>query len=264
MKKNRTLKAIGIALTFVIVLSSFPSTILAKDNSQSIKLQTINKNISNYDNEIQNNLELLLREKVENGKKADRLGMLTDNKGTNYSVPVYEIGSEEIYKLDNETILAQTYGYYIPEELADDASAEKFSTSLITTKSTANGSTAVNAYDPAGSLVRGYCTIYYTINTDSNGAKTYKLNSVKGNYTRGDLAFSVTKQVVKYTMAGMGPDDIYVQNTATKYPTSSSWQYTTGFQKFITLDILHTFGATYTLTIKRTSSSWNFTIYNLL
>ena len=253
-------RAVNLVLLSSIIFFSMPLSTFAESNNQQVLEKEA---IKNYDSEIKNSIDSSLEKKIENHEKPDQIGKMSNGKGKEYLIPIYYIAEEELLLSNGNELLAQTYVYALPDTESKVKSVEETAASILAAASTVNGSTSLNSYDPAGSLVRGFCTIYYTINTDASGAKTYKLNSVSGNYTRGDTSFSVSKQSVMYGEVGIGPQGA-VNSTSKVTPTASSWSYSTGYTKYIGLDVAHTFGASYTLTVSRSSSSWTFKIQNLL
>ncbi|GEM_PF-5748907 len=253
----------------------------ANDKTEDIKSQNA---ISEYDRSIKNNLDKLIKQAKNNNKnkKADKIAKITDNKGQSYGIPLLNISTDEVYNGDNKSIMAITYAFDLSEKADSSAVsntlkstfsepippslvATKHNESVIATESTllnSSGNTYLDKWDNSLGVL-GYCTIYYSISTDSYGVAIYNLTKVTGGYTISDSSISVSSQNLVYGAVGTGPTGM-VNNSNTKTPTSSSWSYNTGYSKYIAFAGYYTFGATYTLNLSRTTSNWSLTLNNLL
>ena len=109
--------------------------------------------------------------------------------------------------------------------------------------------------------IKGYVTIYYT-NLVIEGTSCQRLTKVAGGYTWLDGAGTkIVSQNVYYGMTGMG-SSLYVNETDSKSPTTSSFSYPTGFKGAVNTEGPYALGATYTINLKRiaSGSTWKLQI----
>ena len=95
-----------------------------------------------------------------------------------------------------------------------------------------------------------------TVNYNKNSSNYICLSNVSGSYSIKQSGVSVTNQSLQYVQNN---PYVGVNDYATRYPTSSSFSYNTGFSNYVPDDnSTLSFGAVWNATIKRGGSSWSF------
>lgn len=243
-------KSIKLLIVIVMIMVlSIPNCIVASASNMENHNKTREKAIQKNEKYIESNINSLLKNakqsRVYTGKKAK----LEDNNGNVYEVSLYDIDEEKLYDDNGNSlnISAQTYAY-------------DFSDATI--KSIGTGNTYKEMWDSTYS-VKGYITIYYTYDLVNN-TYAYILTQVSGGYIISDGSVSIASQSLVYGEGGYSASNGLVNLHNTQTPTSSSWNYLTGYNTNCVLAGNYTFGATYTLNLVRRTSSWTFIMSNLL
>lgn len=152
-------------------------------------------------------------------------------------------------KKNAERIIANTYIYDIPNPELRAGST--------------TGSANVDSIDASGSI-KGWCTIYYTITTNTDGIQFRKMTKVSGGYTILDNAFSVISQKVDAVQTGVDiSTGMSQESLGPYYPTTNPWNYPTNFSHSVSLSYTHYMSAKYQITVKR-QSTWTFEVVNTL
>lgn len=182
---------ISIVLFSINFLNVFAEKNLSADTNSSITVsetQLIEENIAEYDEHLEKDIDDLMYQcKIEKGVAIKEFGIIQNELGESYKVPVYNF-DEIIYENDLEKVVADTYIYDIPNPEMKAGST--------------TGSTNVDSIDSSGSI-KGWCTIYYTITTNADGIQFRKMTKVSGGYTILDNAFSVISQKVEAVQTGV-------------------------------------------------------------
>lgn len=201
--------------------------------------------IQEADEYINDNLDVLVDEaKGDTDMLVDTAELISDT-GEVLELPVYEIDTTDVINQfsSDENLHSITYAV----DTSDIVSAAAASYS---------GNKYASTWDSTGSI-QAYLTIYYTYTNDLS--PQYLFTSIAGGYTRADSQVSVASQSLTYGYSG-----IKGSSSVTKYPTSSSWSYTTGFTTYNPGYSLK-LGGNYTLNLKRgTSSTWTLYLQNNL
>lgn len=171
-----------------------------------------------------------------------------------YALLTNENGDVYYVKLDEEAVTVQSK---TPsnDELSVTKSVTISSDNIIPAATTKSNSE--EAWDSTSSI-KAYTTINYK---EDGTPTTYLLTSVSGGFEYYDLDVDVTNQ--KLIMACKGPFPSYTDQKVTKYPSSTSFWYSTGFTDYVNTYIAE-IGASYTLTIERNGSSWTLILLNSL
>ena len=134
------------------------------------------------------------------------------------------------------------------------------------------GSKFESGYDSSGSIT-ATLTIYYDRSTDARGDPTIKLTSISGEYTISDHSVSVKSQWVAFGCSGciinnaglvsQSNDGYTLSASASSWSVStpSTWKYISTLFQDSTGPIVNAF---YTLNLQRTTSTWSYTLKNVL
>jgi hypothetical protein len=123
------------------------------------------------------------------------------------------------------------------------------------------GSQSNDGYD-ATYGVQSYSTIYYSIVFAS--PNQMRLDRVTGGWSLLDGSLALSNKSVVYGTTGTGTNSLPVTQSATKYPSGWSFDYSTGFSKYVLAGGTWrpVIGATTKCTISRGGSSWTFSMNN--
>lgn len=256
--KISKLRKIVYALCMSIILCSISSlNVYAEDNlttdatsSVTVKdKQLIDEAIAEYDEYLTQDIDELLNQcESEKSAVTKDFGIIKNESGENYEVPIYSF-DEIIYEKDAEKVIADTYIYDIPNPELKAGSTD--------------GSSKINSTDASGS-VKGWCTLYYTITTNADGLQFRKITTVSGGYTILDNAFSVISQKVEVNQTGTDlSTGMSEERFGPVYPTVNPWSYPTKFSHSVSTSFDHYMSAKYQMTVKR-QSTWTFEIVNTL
>lgn len=202
------------------------------------------EDIFNVDTYIQNNIDSILNENKVNlfSESENKFAEFYSDEGLIYNLPVYTIDiSELVEDITGKEAFVQT-------EVIDTSNATESNISPL-----AAGNKYEEAWDSTLS-VRAWSTNYYDKKTVS-GKTMYLLKTVSGGRSISQPDAQITSQTLVY-----GCTDMLNVQTATKYPTGSSWSYSTGFTKYVSPDNgPHAMGNNITFKIRRsTSTTWTF------
>jgi len=99
-----------------------------------------------------------------------------------------------------------------------------------------------------------------TITYSTNSSNYIQMTNVKGEYSIKQSGIQVAKQSVVYRQLSAY---VGVEEYGAKYPTSSSFNYDTGFTEWVpNNEATQVFGANWSGTINRGSDSWKFEFLN--
>lgn len=233
-------------VVMVLILSSQSMNVALANNQIN---NDISEAVSQNDDYVAENFEALLSE--ADSSTIVETATIESNEGDIYNVPIYNIDSTELSDEEGNSlnIVAQTYAYDL-------------SNAVLIQSSLGSGNSTRDQFDSTFG-VEGYITIYYTYDSYLNGL-AYILTRVSGGYTKYDSTESVVSQQLVYGEGGVSGNNIAVNIYSYQYPTTSSWNYYTGFTTSCVLVGNYTFGATYTISIARGLSTWTLMISNLL
>lgn len=108
--------------------------------------------------------------------------------------------------------------------------------------------------------VIAYNTIYFI--KESNPTTTILLTSVSGGWTVEDSTIGVSSRSVTYGCNGAGPSGAVLNQKATQYPSSNSFNYSTGFTKPVFTDFSPIMGGNTHCKLTRGSSVWYLDLVN--
>lgn len=191
---------------------------------------------------INNNLDSILRIAKESNSAVQGEATLASDDGTVYHLPTYIVDTTQLARemTNNETVQSQV-------AIVDTADA--------TDATRAAGNKGSTLWDSTSS-VKSSSTIYYD-QTQSGSIRNYKLTSFSGSYSIQQSGVSVSTIDLAY-----GCSDSLKGQNGTKYPSGSSYSYSTGFSKYASpQNGQFACGITHRMRISR-GSTWNFTHQN--
>lgn len=183
----------------------------------------------------------LIEDAIESNIEAE----LKNSYGETYSVKIFEVANS-FDKIDDANILNDEFSKTYLISLED-----KYIQAL-------SGNNYKEKWDSSLG-VKADLTVYY--NTKGTTPEEYLLTKVSGGWTIADTSISLSNREVYYVSEGSFPQPVYNQHS-TKTPTTNSFNYNTGFTKYVAEDF-SLVGATSKVTLKRgTSSTWTLTLPN--
>ena len=239
-------KFLGIAFSVLVITSCFSTTVFADNTPDELDTVSIDSAIQEHDAYIASNLESLIEEQA--GVEMESL---------NENEDLYFLDSDSPYIIKDYHFTEEVYDAGIEKIMADVTLVQITDVSAVSPYS--GGSNLREGTDNTGSVTL-YSTIYFRQKTvDHNVYDNFYQAS--GGYKSLDSGTQVASQSVDIGAAGASLDDPYVSKTINRYPTTSFWQYNTGFTDYLHDPTVY-MGIHYTVTLKRSTSTWTYTFSN--
>ena len=232
MKGYTQMKKMFCLITLTIVMSMFVTSVYAETTDlPDLGFSSVE--------EMYNHAQ---RNGITNAEKAEIV--LKDSLNNSISLDAYYLTSQ------NEDSTRETYVFAVPEEIISNDSLEDSIAS--------SGSGSSSQYDTSYS-VYGYITYYYSTKY-AHGCTGYLLTSVTGGWQIVDSSVSITNREVTYACYGITLTDtgFGVNNSQyqTKYPTTNSFSYNSGFSEYVYKDgSVSTLGTSSEATLRHGGSS---------
>ena len=186
------------------------------------------------------NLSVSAVEQESNKVSNKNYGILTTEDGTQYVIEGILV--EESVRSNNNEDRSVTYKYDIPAVRASGGSSEVF--------------------ENDGGYVS---TVYVTVHYESRNVPVeYLLTKVTGRWEIRDSRVSVESAELDYGCNGYFPEAVNTQSVF-GVPVGNNFSKTTGFKKYVSIDVGAVIGANLTVNyLMGTSRRWSFTLQNTL
>ncbi|MDY4819141.1 MAG: hypothetical protein SO206_02615 [Bacilli bacterium] len=244
MKKVKKIFSSTLCFALLFSLLSVTSVSAETENKKIDFSQKDKLAISKNSAFIENSYEALLKDAIANGaprSNQETLNAIDSNETMQVNTYIIQ---DEIISTDIDSDSELHAVTYASEIIPLRAGGHKY-------EEGSDGAYAVTAYS----------TLYYSTQ-DHSGNTLYCLTQVTGGYTK-IVGVSVTSQTVVYGMSGIGVG-APVNLSGTKHPTGTTFSYNTGFNSYVTTASSSHIGCTYTLTIRRGTGTYNYSLYNNL
>lgn len=242
-------KFLGIVCSALLTLFCFPITVFADDALNESDSADIDAIIKEYDAYIAANLELLMEEQSSVLKEScdENMILYSAESDLPYIIEDYHF-TEEVYDAGTEKVMADV----TLVQITDISAISPYS----------YGGDYLEGSDHTGSVTL-YSTLYYKQKTVDNNLY-YNFYSASGGYKSLDSGTQIISQSVELGAAGVTLDNGWMQKKVTKNPavTFNPWSYDTGYTYYWHNMSGMEMGISYTVTLKRSSSTWSYTFRN--
>ena len=231
-------RLLTIFMIFALIFTVNPM-VQAEASTQSVDMEAICKAVAGAELSIQDGIVIAVKDVTLETDIPARFLLNTEGTG---------LGKDHFSEVT----------YFVPNE---SSTADDIIGSLRNIGTVGNWSESDSGFDTSVS-VYGSLTIAYTVTANSAGAKYVRINSCSGYYTLYEDFVTVSNQHVKVGCSG----NPYTNQVMDRYPTSSSWSYSTPSSWGAVRTIEGLVGARYGMTVNwpSTSNSWNFELEKML
>lgn len=225
------------------VLLAFGSVIpvSALEINENINNSAVSEIIQSYEETLNNNLDILtqkcLRGEIERVDNSDMVQTFAEN---DYTCDVYNY-EETLYTSEGESLIADVNLYLVKCDSNNEGNVSTFAY---------NGD---DGTDPKG-LATLSTVIYYNKKYDSDGNLYYNFYQATGSASL-TTGTSLSNRTVIMASIGTSMNALSVNEQSTKYPSSNSWSYNTGFSEYIHRGGYNVISVKYTATISSTRES---------